>query len=220
VSQVGPRAPASRPAARRLGLFGGTFDPPHFGHLAAAQEAAELLGLDRVLFLPAGRPPHKPSTPLSPLEDRLKMVELAIHGDPRFELSTADCEQAGLSYTADLLARLRGELGSAVELFFLVGMDSLHDLKSWHEPARVLEQCVLVAVSRPGQLPWDAQELEVDLPAVASRVITLHTPGVAISSSELRARVAAGRSIRYLVPDSVIALILRRGLYRLASTAL
>lgn len=200
--------------APRLGLFGGTFDPPHFGHLVAAQEAAERLGLDRVLFLPAGQPPHKLGEPVSPFEARRRMVELAIAGNPCFELSLLDAERSGPSYTVDLLGSVRSQLGPEPELYFLTGMDSLRDLTTWREPARVLAQCILVAVSRPGSAAPDPRELERLIPGAAERVVVLETPGVPISSTELRERVAAGRSIRYLVPEPVRELIAAQGLYR------
>ena len=204
--------PLSRSPA--LGLFGGTFDPPHFGHLVAAQEAAERLGLERVLFLPAGQPPHKLGEPVNPLEARRRMVELAIDGNPCFELSMLDAERSGPSYTVDLLGYVRSKLGSEPELYFLTGMDSLRDLATWREPAQVLEHCILVAVSRPGYPSPDLAEVERQVPGAAERVLVLETPGVAISSTELRDRVAAGRSIRYLVPEPVREFIGAGGLYR------
>jgi nicotinate-nucleotide adenylyltransferase len=196
-----------------LGLFGGTFDPPHFGHLVAAEAAAEQLGLARVWFLPAGQPPHKRGQPISPLADRLRMVELAIADNPRFELSLADCALAEPAFTVDLLGRLRAELGRATELFFLVGMDSLRDLQTWRQPERVLELCTLVAVTRPGHPAPDPADLEARLPGASARVRVLETPGVDVASTELRARVAAGRSIRYLVPEAVRQHITAAGLY-------
>ena len=201
----------------RLGLFGGTFDPPHFGHLVAAQEAADRLGLERVLFLPAGQPPHKQGEPVSPLAVRQRMVERAIAGNPCFELSLLDAERSGPSYTADLLAYVREKLGAGPELYFLTGMDSLRDLTTWHDPARVLAQCILVAVSRPGYEPLDPRGLEARVPGAAERIVVLETPGVAISSTELRERAAAGRSIRYLVPEAVRELIEQQNLYRVVT---
>jgi nicotinate-nucleotide adenylyltransferase len=200
--------------SHRLGLLGGTFDPPHLGHLVAAQEAADRLGLERVLFVPAGQPPHKLGEPVSPLESRLRMVELAIADNPCFVLSRADVDRQGPSYTADLLADIRAGAGPDSELYFLVGMDSLHDLTTWKDPARILAQSVLVAVSRPGSPPLDLSELESSLPRAAERIVVLDTAGVDISSTDLRARVAAGRAIRYLVPDAVREFIESTGLYR------
>ena len=199
--------------AVRLGLFGGTFDPPHYGHLVAAQEAVDRLGLQRVLFLPAGQPPHKLGEPVSPFPIRRQLVELAIADNPAFELSLLDSARPGPSYTADLLAYVRQVVGPEPELYFLVGMDSLRDLTTWHDPARVLAQCILVAVSRPGYPPLDPQLLAAELPGAAERIVVLETPGVDISSTDLRGRVASGRPIRYLVPDAVRALIEEQGLY-------
>ena len=198
----------------RLGLLGGTFDPPHYGHLVAGQEAAERLGLERVLYLPAGQPPHKLDEPVSPFEPRRRMTELAIADNPLFSLSLADCEQAEPSYTVDLLARLHRQLPGPTSLYFIVGMDSLHDLTTWKDPARILQQCLLVVVRRPGYAPLDLQQLEAEVPGAAERIIILDTPGLDIASSELRARIAAGRSIRYLVPDTVRAYIAEQRLYR------
>jgi nicotinate (nicotinamide) nucleotide adenylyltransferase len=134
---------------RRLGLLGGTFDPPHYGHLIAAQEAVEQLGLEQVLFMPAAQPPHKLDEPVTPLEMRVRMVQLAIVGNPCFALSLADAERPGPSYTADLLGDLQAEYGPETALYFIVGMDSLHDLPTWRDPARVLAQCILVGQPDP-----------------------------------------------------------------------
>jgi nicotinate-nucleotide adenylyltransferase len=199
----------------RLGLLGGTFDPPHYGHLIAAQEAAEQLRLEQVLFMPAAEPPHKQCEPITPLETRIRMVELAIAGNPCFALSLADAERPGPSYTADLLGQVQAEAGPDTELYFIVGTDSLRDLLTWREPARVLAQCTLVVASRPGYEPLDPRALEASIPSAASRVRLLGIPGVHVSSTDLRARAAAGRSIRYLTPDPVRALIEMEGLYGL-----
>jgi nicotinate-nucleotide adenylyltransferase len=199
---------------RRLGIFGGTFDPPHYGHLVAAQEAADRLQLDLVLFMPAGQPPHKQGEAITQLEDRVRMVELAIADNPCFGLSLADAERPGPSYTADLLASVRAVEGPGTELYFLIGMDSLRDLPVWRDPARVLAQSILVAVNRPGYPPPDVKALEARLPGASERIVVLETPGVDVSSTDIRERVAAGRPIRYLTPDPVRELIERRGLYR------
>ena len=203
-----PDAPA------RIGLLGGTFDPPHYGHLLAAQEAAWRLGLDRVLFLPARRNPLKRDELPAPAEDRVRMVELAIAGNPAFALSRADLDRPPPSYTVDLLWALRRALPSDAELLFLVGADILPELPAWHAPAEVLRLARLVVVARPGAPPPDVAALERALPAARGRVIALATPGVDISSTEIRARVHAGRPIRYLTPEPVTAYILERTLYR------
>ena len=194
-------------------MFGGTFDPPHLGHLAAAQEACIVAGLERVLFVPAGRNPLKLREPISSVEHRLAMTELAIRDNPAFAVSGADAERAGPSYTVDLLERLQAELGPERRLAFIVGMDVLHELHRWHNPGRVLELARLVAISRPGQRTIEPGNLEARLPGALDRITVVWTAGVAISSRELRARVAGGRPIRYLVPDAVAAYIAEHRLY-------
>ena len=203
---------------RGIGILGGTFDPPHYGHLVAGQEAAYGLGLERVLFMPAGQPPHKRGEPISPLETRLRMVELAIADNSCFALSRIDSDRPGPSYTADLLAAVRASLGPGPKLYFVVGMDSLHDLTTWHDPPRVLAQCILVAVSRPGYPTLDLAQLDRELPGASARIKILPSPGVDISSTDLRERVAAGRPIRYLTPEPVRALIERERLYQSPSS--
>jgi nicotinate-nucleotide adenylyltransferase len=197
-----------------VGIFGGTFDPPHLGHLAAAQESHEAARLDRVLFMPTGRNPLKHDEPRSTVEHRLAMTALAIAGNPSFELSRADVDREGPSYTVDLLERLRDQLGRDQELAFIVGMDVLHELHRWRDPQRLLELTRLLVVQRPGGEDARPEELDRRVPGASRRVQIIRTPGVAISSTELRKRVAAGRSIRYLVPDAVAAYIAEHGLYR------
>lgn len=198
----------------RIGIFGGTFDPPHLGHLAAAEEAREVDGLDRVLFMPSERNPLKLDDSISPTEHRLAMTALAIADNPCFELSEADVGRGGPSYTVDLLTRLRAELGNGTELVFVTGMDVLHELHLWREPLRVLDLARLLVIARPGQPLLAPEDVDARLPGASRRITVVPTPGVAISSTELRARVAAGRSIRYLVPDAVAAYIREHGLYR------
>ena len=196
----------------RLGLLGGTFDPPHYGHLVAAQEAACQLALGRVLFLPARQNPLKQDEPVSPAEDRCRMVELALRDNPRFELSRADLDRPSPSYTVDLLRALRAAWPTA-ELFFLVGADILPELPRWHAPREVLQLATLVAVNRPGAPDPDIAELERALPGAAAASLVLRVPGVAISSTDLRARVRANRPIRYLTPPAVEDYIHQRNLY-------
>jgi nicotinate-nucleotide adenylyltransferase len=198
----------------RLGVLGGTFDPPHYGHLAAAEEASEQLALEQVLFVPTGQPPHKPGKPISPAPYRVRMTELAIADNPRFALSCVDVDRPGPSYTADLLALLHAEHGRDSELYFICGMDMLASFLTWHEPARVIAQCCLVAVARPGTPPVDLAALERALPQAQGRIHVLRVPGVDVSSTDLRERVAAGRSLRYLVPPAVASYVAAQGLYR------
>jgi len=196
-----------------IGVFGGTFDPPHLGHLAIAQEALLACGLTRVVFMPNERNPLKQGEPISATEHRLAMTELAVRDNRRFEVSQDDLGHE-LSYTVDLLARLRSSLGPSEELAFIAGMDVLHELPRWREPLRVLEIARLVAVSRPGQPTLAPADMERNLPGSSARITLVEAPGVAVSSTELRERVAAGKPIRYLVPDAIAAYVEEHGLYR------
>jgi nicotinate-nucleotide adenylyltransferase len=197
-----------------VGVFGGTFNPPHLGHLAAAQEALETCGLQRVLFVPSERNPLKLDDEISPTEHRLAMTKLAIEGNPAYGLSYADLGGDGPSYTVDLLERLQRELGSSTDLAFISGMDVLHELHRWREPHRMLELARLIVIARPGEEQLRPEDVDERLPGASRRITVVETPGVAISSTELRQRVADGRSLRYLVPDSVAAYIAEHGLYR------
>jgi nicotinate-nucleotide adenylyltransferase len=197
-----------------VGVFGGTFDPPHLGHLAAAQEALEVCGLKRVLFVPSERNPLKLDDQISPTEHRLAMTKLAIEGNPAYVLSYADVGGDGPSFTVDLLERLQQEVGSGTDLAFVSGMDVLHELHRWREPLRVLELARLIVIARPGEEQIRPEAVDERLPGASRRITVVETPGVAISSTELRQRVAEGRSLRYLVPDSVAGYIAEHGLYR------
>lgn len=198
---------------RRLGLLGGTFDPIHCGHLVAAAEAHHQLDLERVLFVPTGSPPHKPDSSVSLVEHRVRMVELALADHPHFELSRADVDRPGPSYTVKTLELLRREWGPGPTLFFIEGADSLADLLTWYQPQRLLELCQLAVVERPG-VELDLEELDRRLPGLAAKVHWVQMPCLEISSSDLRARVRAGRSISCLVPPPVEAYIREHDLYR------
>jgi nicotinate-nucleotide adenylyltransferase len=195
----------------RLGLFGGTFDPPHLGHLIVAEEVRQALALDRVLFLPAGQPPHKRGQVISPAADRVAMTGLAIAGNPAFELCLIDVERAGPSFTADLLEEVADRWPGA-ELFFVMGEDSLADLPTWHAPERILRAARLAVATRPG-VTADLAGLERRLPGLTARVDLVPTLELGIAGRDLRRRVARGWSIRYQVPPAVEAYIRERGLY-------
>lgn len=187
----------------RLGVFGGTFDPPHLGHLAAASDAAQALALHRVLWIPAAEHPFKRGAVAASAQARLEMVRAAIAGDPRFEACDLELRRSGPSYTVTTLRELHARHPGA-ELFFLTGADNLRELAQWREPDEVVRLARLVVVSRRGEgvpagLPY---------PALAVPVTRLD-----ISSTELRRRVAAGETIRYLVPEPVREIIERTGLY-------
>jgi nicotinate-nucleotide adenylyltransferase len=195
----------------RQGLLGGTFDPPHYGHLLAAQEAHSQLDLDRVLFLPARQNPLKRGEASSDAQTRCQMVELAIQDDNRFELSLLDLERPGPSYTVELLRAL-ARPGS--QLFFLAGADILAELPRWHAPLEILQLSTLVIANRPGAPEPDLERLDARLPGASTRIRILKIPGVDISSSDLRVRVRAGQPIRYLTPPAVERYIADKRLYR------
>jgi len=197
----------------RVGILGGTFDPVHYGHLVAGEEARCAFGLERVLFVPAARPPHKLEYPISPAGMRVEMLRLALADNAGFELSTVDVDRPGFSYTVDTIGLLQEQLGADAELYFILGEDALADLPTWHQPERLLELCQLIAVNRPGYHSFSLRLLERQLPGVEQRVHELRIPELAIWSTELRARVASGLSIRYLVPEGVHRYIYEHGLY-------
>jgi nicotinate-nucleotide adenylyltransferase len=198
----------------RLGVLGGTFDPIHFGHLLAAEEARVTLGLERVLFAPAGAPPHKQGHIISPIAHRLAMVRLAIADNPAFAVTTVDTDRPGPHYTVDAIQLLREEWGTgADETFFLMGADSLTQLLTWHQPDRLVELCHLAVMARPGYRP-DLTNLKTALPGLAARLDWVEMPVLDIAASDLRRRVSQGRSIRYQVPEAVAAYVAEHGLYR------
>ena len=184
----------------RIGVFGGTFDPVHVGHLAIALAALESVPLDRVLFVPVRRSPLKDRDPLASTADRVAMLEAAIANEPRFALSRAELDRDGVSYTVDTLEGLRPQ----GELFLILGSDALADLARWRAPDRIRELATILVAARPG-----APE-----PGAMHGARAFDAPRLDISSRELRARAARGMSLRYLVPDAVWEHIRRRGLYK------
>jgi len=196
----------------RLGLFGGTFDPPHLGHLVVAQDVAERLSLDGLLFLVAGLPPHKRGEVLSPPSLRVEMARAAVAGNPLFNVSEVELDREGPTYTVDTLRHFRVVHPDA-EIFFLLGADQLAEFHEWQEPEGIAALVTLVVVGRdgvgPDQLPPVALGSGGEL-----NFISLDVTRVDISSSEVRARVREGLSIRYLVPEEVRRIIETHRLYR------
>ncbi len=216
---------------RKLGIFGGTFNPVHYGHLAAAQEVSERLGLDRVLFIPSYLPPHKQET-VPAASHRLEMVRLAVTGNPVFAASDIEMRRGGRSYTIDTVETLlRDHPGS--DLFFLIGLDSFLEIHTWHEWERLLTLCRFVVLSRPGyrfaalaELAVVDQALPEQLAALdrgerkdaearigTSVVFFLSVPLYDISSTGIRRRVREGQSIKYLLPEPVETYIIKNNLY-------
>jgi nicotinate-nucleotide adenylyltransferase len=199
----------------RLGILGGTFDPPHIGHLVLADEARLALGLEQVLFVPAGTPWRKAGQKLSPREQRLAMVRLAVEDNPNYAVSTLELDREGPSYTAETLTALRDQFGREAEFFLIMGADSLDDFPHWHEPQRILELARLAVTERPELEDEGFGEVLADELATAmrARVVWLQMPRIDISASAVRERVRQGLSIRYWVPLAVEEYIRQHGLY-------
>ena len=198
---------------RKVGVLGGTFDPIHIGHLILAEEAWFQLGLHYVYLVPAGDPPHKRDRRLSPVEHRVRMAELAT-ADVNYALvSRVDADRPGPHYTVDMVKLLLEQEGGETDFYFLMGMDSLRDLPTWHEASWLVEHVRLVALSRHDvQLDW--AHLEAALPGVRRRVIILDMPELELASHVLQARIRQGQPIRHQVPRAVEAYIQKHGLYR------
>jgi nicotinate-nucleotide adenylyltransferase len=191
---------------RRVGIMGGTFDPIHQGHLVAASEVAERFALDEVVFVPTGDPWEKAGLTVSPAEDRYLMTVIATASNPQFQVSRADIDRPGPTYTIDTLRDLQKAYGPKAQLFFITGADALEKILSWKDAAAMFELAHFIGVTRPGFELSDAH-----LPA--DTVTLVEVPAMAISSTECRARVAAGKPLWYLVPDGVVQYIAKRRLY-------
>ena len=203
------RAAPVRPGS--VGVFGGTFDPIHVAHLAVAEETREALGLERILFVPAAMPPHKVDRPVSAPQHRFAMVELAIAGNPAFEVSRIELDRTGPSYTVDTLEALAADGRS--ELVLILSAEAFRDLRTWRRPERILELARLAVVPRDGYPDVGRAFLAEHFPGHEDRAIFLSGPRLRLSATELRERAANGRSVRYLVPDAVAAYIGDHGLY-------
>jgi nicotinate-nucleotide adenylyltransferase len=195
----------------RVGILGGTFNPPHVGHLICASEAYVQLGLDRVIVMPARIPPHKPVEDEPGPQYRLELCRVAVQGDERFEVSDLECKRSGPSYTVDTLVELHAQRPDS-EFFLIVGGDIAAGLPSWHQPERVLSLAMLAVAKRRGTSRRAVVEALHALKG-GERARFFRMPRIAISSTMLRDRVRAGQSIRYYVPDAVAAYIERHHLY-------
>jgi nicotinate-nucleotide adenylyltransferase len=197
--------------AAKLGVIGGTFDPPHYGHLVLAENARVQLALSKVLFVPAGQPPHKPEGPVTAAHHRVAMVEAAIAGSPGFRLSRVDMDRPGPHYTVDMLGILSSKYPKAA-LYFLMGGDSLAEFTSWRDPSGIVEMARVVVMDRSG---WEADlsSLAEQVPAIQDRLALLDAPYLEISGTDLRRRVRGGLPIRYLVPPAVERYVVEHCLY-------
>lgn len=199
---------------RCIGVMGGTFDPIHCGHLVAAEQVIEGFRLDRVIFVPSGFPPHKQGRQVTDAEHRYNMVLLATLDHPRFEASRFEIDRGGLSYTAETILEFRQALGPDDKIYFITGADAILDVDSWYRVDDLFRACEFIAVTRPGYDLNGLKALEVRLgPEYFGRIHPYSVSGVAISSSEVRARLRQGRSVRYLVPNVVLEYIRKYGLY-------
>ncbi|HMA80837.1 MAG TPA: nicotinate-nucleotide adenylyltransferase [Candidatus Binatia bacterium] len=212
----------------KIGLFGGTFDPIHWGHLRSAEEVSETFGLDRVYFIPAALPPHKRGQTTTPARDRLQMVRLAVAKNPRFQVSTAEISRAGVSYSIDTIREFAAKKQRGDVLYFIIGLDAFREIGTWKNFTEIFPLCNFIVTSRPGSKESDP--LKGTGVAVkklfcydfkrgnyrhgsGTRIFFDELTDIAISASEIRALVKEGKSIRYLVPAEVERYIKRRGLY-------
>jgi nicotinate-nucleotide adenylyltransferase len=208
--------PARPERAGSIGVMGGAFDPIHVGHLAVAEEAREVLGIETVLFVPTGAPPHRARAVASAVH-RLAMTSLAIAGNPAFHVSRIEVDRAGPSFTLDtlaLLAQTERSAGRQPDLILILSAETLDDLPTWHEPRRILELARLAVAPRVGHATPDRAWLTAHFPGLEDRVTYLEGPRLGVSSTAIRERLAAERSIRYLVPEPVIGYIEEHALYR------
>ena len=197
----------------RIGILGGTFDPVHLGHLLIAEESRISLGLDQVLFVPAGRPWLKEGQPLTEAFHRVRMVELATASNPHFRALLNEIDRPGLTYTVDTLQELHAELGAEAELFFILGVDAFESFHRWKEPERVLELSRVVVVSRPGYGEEQLGQIMARYESSRDRIVLLQVHNVDFSATEIRRRAALGLSFKYQVPEAVEKYILEWGLY-------
>jgi nicotinate-nucleotide adenylyltransferase len=193
---------------KRLGVMGGTFDPIHYGHLVTAQEALHQFELDEVVFVPTGRPWMKEHGVVSPAEDRYLMTVIATASNPQFSVSRVEVDREGPTYTIDTLRAIK-EISGA-DLFFITGADAVLEIFQWKDPQELFDMARFIAATRPG---YDVAELEEQAAAYAG-ITPMSIPALAISSTDIRARVARDAPIRYLVPEGVVSYVGKAGLYR------
>lgn len=187
----------------KIGILGGTFDPVHLGHLKIADTALQQLGLDRVLFLPAGQPWLKADKDITPAVHRKAMVEVAIANYEKFELSILELEREGATYSVDTLELIHRTIEKGTELYFLLGWDSLIQLPQWNKPDRIIKLCRIVAFTRSRMEPPDLQELEKKIPGLTRSTTILDIPPIDISSSDIRDRISRGLTVKDMVPEGV-----------------
>ncbi len=197
---------------KKIGIFGGTFDPIHMGHMIVAETIMDEFGLDQVVFIPAAVPPHKLGRQISPARDRYMMTMLATCSNPRFQVSDMEMHRQGPSYSRDTLAQLIEKHGADAEFYFVVGADSVVSLHTWNRIDELLGMCHFIGASRPGCMP-DMSKIQERFGPLAEKIHCLETPELEISSTEIRKRVRQGKTIRYIVPEAVEQYIYKEKLY-------
>lgn len=198
----------------KLAIMGGTFDPIHYGHLVSAESVRMQYNIDKVMFIPSGDPPHKVNVNVTPAEHRYIMVQIAALTNPHFEVSRLELDRGGRSYTIDTIKELRDILGDSIELFFITGADALLEILTWKSVGELLALCRFIAVTRPGYGKSELDNKVAELKSLfKSDIITINVPEFAISSTDIRGRIESGRSIKYLVPESVEEYIGKNKLY-------
>lgn len=196
----------------RIGIFGGTFDPPHFGHLILASEALDQLHLDKVLWTVTADPPHKQTQIISPVNDRLAMVRAALQGNPAFEISKVEIDRPGPHYAVDTVTILQQQHPDA-EMIYLIGADSLCDIPTWHKPQELIARVAGFGVMRRPEVNFDLLGLESQYPGLIAKVTFIDAPLIQISASQIRERASTSRPYRYFVPHDVFQFIEKKQLY-------
>lgn len=200
---------------QKIGIMGGTFDPIHYGHLVTAEAVRAEFGLDKVLFIPAGKPPHKNNYSISQPEHRHLMTMLATASNPYFEVSGIELEKNTTTYTVDTIKELISLYGEETSFYFITGADAILEILTWYKVEELLSLCRFVAATRPG---FNRQDLEQKIQEIQSKykqeILSMAVPSLAISSTDIRQRVKSGKPIKYLLPESVEHFILKSGIYR------
>jgi len=197
----------------RIGIFGGSFNPLHHGHLIVAEFASETLKMDKVFFAPVVHPPHKDGRALLPIEHRLAMIETAIADNDRFELTLVDVERPGPHYSVDTVKIIQ-ELHPGSQLYFVMGGDSFRDFSRWHAPDEIIKHCRLAVMRRPSTRPMQPTMHDEQIPNLSDYVDIIEAPPIGISATRVREQIRGGKSVRYLVPNPVLAYIHEKQLYQ------
>jgi nicotinate-nucleotide adenylyltransferase len=193
---------------KSIGIIGGSFNPIHMGHLLLAEAAKEAKTLEKIIFMPTAVPPHKPNQRLASGQDRVAMIEASISGIPGYECSTLEIDSGGISYTIDTVKKIRQQAENEINLYFVVGADSVREIHTWYQYEKLCAQVTFLAGARPGI------EIKPDDPTVRKATEMIESVVCGISSSEIRDRISQSRSIRFMVPKAVEEIIIKRGLYQ------